>query len=79
MALHRFQQIRRPRSTVIQVKSRMHQSILHVKDGNFQAMRDKKMERDGEDNPLFWGSLARRKWLFGHDADITSNIISVPA
>jgi salicylate hydroxylase len=73
-ALYSFQQIRKPRSTVIQVKSRMHQEILHVEDGAFQVERDQKMAKDGEENPLFWGSLERRKWLFDYDAEVASNI-----
>ncbi|OBT70407.1 hypothetical protein VE03_00217 [Pseudogymnoascus sp. 23342-1-I1] len=74
MALHGLQQIRKPRSTMIQVKSRMHQDILHVEDGKFQAERDKKMEKDSEDSPLFWGSLDRRKWLFSYDPDLATDI-----
>lgn len=72
-ALCQFQQIRKPRATTIQVKSRMHQELLHVEDGAFQVTRDKKMERDGEDNPLFWGSMERRMWLFAHDAELATD------
>ncbi|KAI1091699.1 salicylate hydroxylase [Rostrohypoxylon terebratum] len=69
-ALERFEAIRKPRATLIQAKTREHQYILHIDDGEEQELRDQKLKIDGEENPIFWGYGERRKWLFGHDADV---------
>ncbi|KAI1443031.1 salicylate hydroxylase [Annulohypoxylon stygium] len=69
-ALERFEEIRKPRATLIQSKTREHQYILHINDGEEQELRDRKLKIDSEDNPIFWGYGERRKWLFGHDADV---------
>ena len=68
-ALERFEEIRKPRATLIQSKTREHQYILHIDDGEEQELRDRKLKIDNEENPIFWGHSERRKWLFGHDAD----------
>ncbi|KAI1206789.1 salicylate hydroxylase [Annulohypoxylon truncatum] len=69
-ALERFEAIRKPRATLIQAKTREHQYILHIDDGEEQELRDRKLRVDSEENPIFWGYEERRKWLFGHDADV---------
>ncbi|KAI2463962.1 salicylate hydroxylase [Annulohypoxylon bovei var. microspora] len=69
-ALERFEAIRKPRATLIQAKTREHQYILHIDDGEEQKIRDQKLQINGEENPIFWGYDERRKWLFGHDANV---------
>ncbi|KAL2010803.1 hypothetical protein VTN00DRAFT_3521 [Thermoascus crustaceus] len=69
-ALERYEAIRRPRASLIQAKTREHQYILHIDDGEEQRERDQRMALDAEVNPVFWGYEKRRKWLFSHDADV---------
>ncbi|CAK7240526.1 MAG: hypothetical protein STHCBS139747_001968 [Sporothrix thermara] len=69
-ALQKYEDIRMPRATLVQSKTREHQHILHVDDGEEQAVRDEKLMLDAEENPVFWGHTARRNWLFGHDAEV---------
>lgn len=69
-ALKRYEAIRRPRASLIQAKTREHQYILHIDDGEEQRERDRRMALDAEVNPVFWGHEKRRKWLFSHDADV---------
>lgn len=71
-ALKRYERIRMPRSSLIQGKTREHQYILHIDDGEEQVTRDQKMQLDAETNPVFWGFDERRKWLFSHDAEVLS-------
>jgi salicylate hydroxylase len=68
-ALARYESIRLPRASLIQQKTREHQSILHIEDGQQQVHRDGQMKIDGDENPVFWGSNDRRQWLFSHDAE----------
>ncbi|KAI0161260.1 salicylate hydroxylase [Xylariaceae sp. FL1272] len=68
-ALERYESIRKPRATLVQGKTREHQYILHIDDGEEQAERDRKMRINGEENPIFWGFDERRHWLFSHDAE----------
>jgi salicylate hydroxylase len=70
-ALAKYQEIRLPRASTVQSKTREHQHILHIEDGLEQEQRDKLMDAQGEDSPIFWGYHERRKWLFGHDAEVT--------
>ncbi|KAH8658033.1 salicylate hydroxylase [Xylariales sp. PMI_506] len=69
-ALGRYESIRKPRVTLVQAKTREHQYILHIDDGSEQQERDQKMQRNGTENPVFWGFDERRKWLFSHDAEV---------
>lgn len=68
-ALKTYERIRRPRATLIVGQTRRHQYILHVDDGEEQKERDKKLARNWEENPIFWGYDQRMKWLFGYDAE----------
>ncbi|KAJ5619446.1 hypothetical protein N7510_003430 [Penicillium lagena] len=69
-ALQQYEKIRMPRAGLVQAKTREHQYILHIDDGQEQQMRDKKLALDTEENPVFWGFGDRRKWLFSHDAEV---------
>lgn len=69
-ALQRYEDVRKPRVSLVQAKTREHQYILHIQDGSEQQMRDLKMQLNGMDNPVFWGYEERRKWLFSHDAEV---------
>lgn len=72
-ALKCYEEIRMPRASLIQAKTREHQHILHIDDGDEQRQRDEKIKIDGEQNPIFWGYEDRRKWLFSHDAELLSH------
>ena len=69
-ALKQYEQIRMPRASLVQAKTREHQYILHVDDGQEQQDRDKKLALDAAENPVFWGYGDRRQWLFSHDAEV---------
>jgi salicylate hydroxylase len=69
-ALQRYEDVRKPRVSLVQAKTREHQYILHIEDGSEQQTRDEKMQLNGTDNPVFWGFDERRKWLFSHDAEV---------
>jgi len=69
-ALKQYEQIRMPRASLVQAKTREHQYILHVDDGQEQQTRDQKMALDAAENPVFWGHDDRRNWLFSHDAEV---------
>lgn len=69
-ALAVYERIRMPRAKLVQDKTREHQHILHIADGEAQRQRDRLMREDGDKNPVFWGHRERRHWLFGHDAEI---------
>lgn len=69
-ALRKYEAIRLPRASLIQSKTREHQYILHIEDGQEQEARDKQMRLNSEENPVFWGHDDRRKWLFSHDAEV---------
>jgi len=71
-ALKKYEKIRLPRSSTVQAKTREHQYILHVDDGEEQKVRDTKMALNADENPIFWGHEERRKWLFSHDAEVLS-------
>ncbi|KIX07984.1 uncharacterized protein Z518_02638 [Rhinocladiella mackenziei CBS 650.93] len=68
-ALNKYESIRLPRAATVQLKTREHQYILHVDDGEIQKERDEKMKMNAEQNPVFWGYEPRREWLFSHDAE----------
>ncbi|EXJ85750.1 hypothetical protein A1O1_06118 [Capronia coronata CBS 617.96] len=74
-ALSDYEAIRKPRASIIQAKSREHQELLHVEDGEFQRRRDMEMAMDRDSNPLFWGWADRRKWLFAHDAEAAESFV----
>ena len=69
-ALKQYEEIRMPRASLIQAKTREHQYILHIDDGEEQIARDAQMRLNAEENPVFWGFDRRRKWLFNHDAEV---------
>ncbi|KFA53358.1 hypothetical protein S40293_06671 [Stachybotrys chartarum IBT 40293] len=69
-ALARYEAVRQPRASLVQTKTREHQYILHIADGDEQRLRDDLMKHNGEGNPVFWGHDDRRKWLFSHDAEV---------
>ncbi|ETN44785.1 uncharacterized protein HMPREF1541_09660 [Cyphellophora europaea CBS 101466] len=68
-ALLKYESIRLPRASLVQQKTREHQYILHVDDGETQKQRDVTMKVNGQENPVFWGDDKRRMWLFSHDAE----------
>ncbi|GLA74703.1 hypothetical protein AtubIFM55763_005949 [Aspergillus tubingensis] len=68
-ALKRYERIRNPRASLIQSKTREHQYILHIDDGEEQCWRDELMRQDSPSSPIFWGYELRRGWLFSHDAE----------
>lgn len=68
-ALGAYETIRMPRARLVQDKTREHQHILHIGDGAEQRERDRRMKVDGVENPVFWGDVNRRMWLFSHDAE----------
>ncbi|KAH6897068.1 salicylate hydroxylase [Thelonectria olida] len=69
-ALAKYESVRVPRASLVQEKTREHQYILHIEDGEEQAVRDEQMQLNSEENPVFWGYEDRRKWLFSHDAEV---------
>ena len=71
-SLKEYESIRKPRASLVQAKTREHQYILHIPDGDEQKSRDKEMQKNAPENPIFWGYDERRKWLFSHDAEITN-------
>ncbi|KAK7225262.1 hypothetical protein V2G26_013265 [Clonostachys chloroleuca] len=69
-ALNKYESIRRPRASLVQEKTREHQYVLHIEDGEEQKVRDESMRLNAVENPVFWGYDDRRKWLFSHDAEV---------
>lgn len=69
-ALKQYESIRMPRASLVQAKTREHQYILHIDDGEEQKVRDVLMKRNEEQNPVFWGWDKRKNWLFSHDAEV---------
>lgn len=69
-ALARYEAVRKPRVTLVQAKTREHQYILHIDDGEEQELRDRRLQINGDENPIFWGCEERQEWLFGHDAEV---------
>lgn len=69
-ALKKYEEIRMPRASLVQSKTREHQYILHIDDGTEQQERDQKMAKNADENPVFWGYEDRMNWLFSHDAEI---------
>ncbi|OJJ47854.1 hypothetical protein ASPZODRAFT_63899 [Penicilliopsis zonata CBS 506.65] len=68
-ALYQYQRLRLPRASTIQAKTREHQYILHIDDGDEQVQRDEILKLNAQNNPVFWGFDQRRRWLFSHDAE----------
>ena len=69
-ALAKYQKLRQPRASAIQKAGRKLQDAYHLPDGAEQEERDDWMVKDDARNPIFWGHSERRKWLFGHDAEL---------
>ncbi|KAK4635477.1 hypothetical protein CLAFUW4_01005 [Fulvia fulva] len=59
---------RKPRAAYIARNTRVLQEWLHLEDGPAREARDEMMGHDNESSPVFWGSAARKDWLFSHDA-----------
>lgn len=64
-ALHQYESQRLPRATCITANTRLHQEWLHVHDGPVREERDRLMQIDGGENPVFWAWEKRKDWLFG--------------
>ena len=62
-ALVRYEQIRMPRTTQCQVRSRRSQAMFHLPDGKEQRLRDASYASGAV------GSIARQAWLCGHDVE----------
>lgn len=67
-ALHAYERARKPRSTYIARNTRVLQEWLHLYDGPYRDARDGAMDKDDEQNPIYWGWSRRKDWLFGYDA-----------
>jgi salicylate hydroxylase len=67
-ALLAYERQRLPRAAAITANTRVHQTALHLFDGKEQEIRDKVMDMDIEECPVFWGYTPRKDWLFAHDA-----------
>ena len=67
-ALRLYERQRRPRASFVARNTRVLQEWLHLYDGEVRGHRDALMKNDRWDNPVFWGFMSRRDWLFGHDA-----------
>lgn len=73
-ALKKYEKLRVPRTAVIQESTRKHQHLLHIDDGEQQRARDAQLKIPGANNPVFWGDVERRKWLFGYDAQKVAEV-----
>jgi salicylate hydroxylase len=67
-ALAAYENQRKPRATYIARNTRVLQEWLHLYDGPARTQRDEMMKVSDARNPMFWGCMERRDWLFGHDA-----------
>lgn len=67
-ALALYEKCRAPRTNYVTRNTQILQEWLHLYDGPAQEERDRLMKLDTEDNPIFWASVTRKDWLFGHDA-----------
>ncbi|KAK4546944.1 hypothetical protein LTR36_001676 [Oleoguttula mirabilis] len=67
-ALGAYEKQRKPRAAYVARNTRVLQEWLHLYDGPARDERDRMMRHDNASNPMFWGSSARKNWLFGHDA-----------
>ena len=67
-ALTAYEAQRLPRATHVAKNTRILQAWWHLYDGPERDRRDEMMKNDDLDNPIFWASLRRLDWLFGHDA-----------
>lgn len=65
-ALHRYEQIRLPRTTRIQSLSRANAETFHLVDGDAQRRRDSSTRAAS--------GLDRHEWLFGYDAEHAATI-----
>ena len=69
-ALQNYEHARKPRSTYVARNTRVLQEWLHLYDGPGRDERDRMMQADDENNPIFWGWTRRKDWLFGTDASL---------
>jgi len=67
-ALQAYERQRRPRAAYVARNTRVLQQWWHLHDGPERDRRDRMMQSDNKENPMFWGCSERRDWLFGHDA-----------
>jgi salicylate hydroxylase len=63
-ALHRYEQIRLPRTTRIQRRSRANAETFHLADGDTQRRRDTAAHATS--------GLDQHEWLFGYDAELAT-------
>lgn len=68
-ALFKYQKVRQPRASAVQKAGRQLRHAYHLDDGQEQEERDYWIKQNDEKNPIFWGHLPRRNWLYGHDAE----------
>ena len=64
-ALRRYEQVRLPRATRVQIMSRDNKTRFHLPDGPAQQERDRLMASGSTD----W-SFSAVSWLYGHDAGV---------
>lgn len=67
-ALQEYQDQRLPRAAYVARNTRILQEWLHLHDGDETRKREDLCKSNGVGNPIFWGGIERRDWLFGHDA-----------
>ena len=80
-ALSTYERLRKPRTTYIARNTRVLQEWLHLYDGPPKDERDKMMQNDDENNPIYWGWKTRKDWLFNYDAsnlDYQGEVPSLP-
>ena len=63
-ALCRYEQVRKPRTTVCQEGSRRNGSMYHLADGEEQQSRDANL------SAAMTAPLPQNAWLYGHDAEL---------
>lgn len=78
-ALKTYEAQRKPRTTYVARNTRVLQDWLHIYDGPARDARDRMMQSDDENNPIFWGCSSRKDWLFGHDASVVHHDLRVPS
>ncbi|KAF2208323.1 hypothetical protein CERZMDRAFT_114586 [Cercospora zeae-maydis SCOH1-5] len=67
-ALARYRRARLPRAAYVARNTTVLQEWLHLYGGPSRRERDRLMQRDDANNPIFWGCRERKDWLFGHNA-----------
>jgi salicylate hydroxylase len=73
-ALHRYEQLRLPRTARLQGMSEANKQRFHLADGPAQRQRDAQMAHGTSDF-----SLDGVAWLYGHDAEILDGFAADPS